>query len=116
MSGSPLRVLFVGNYASARSQSSCAGIFVDRQANSLRQLGVTVETFDIGSSHSPLALLRSWFRLRQTIRAVRPDVLHAQYGTIVSIVTVLTNHPTVITFSGSDLLPGASISLMRTYA
>lgn len=112
----PLKILFVSNYGSAKAQGGCAGIFVDRQARSLRGLGVVVEAFDIGASHSPASLLRSWRMLRQTIRETQPDLVHAQYGTLVGLVSVLALHPTVITFSGSDLLRGASISLPRTYA
>jgi teichuronic acid biosynthesis glycosyltransferase TuaC len=112
----PLKILFVANYGAARAQTGCTGIFVERQARSLQHLGITIEAFDIGRSHSPLALLRAWIELRRTIRAVKPDLLHAQYGTIVALLSVLSLHPTIITFSGSDLLPGASISLARTYA
>jgi teichuronic acid biosynthesis glycosyltransferase TuaC len=112
----PLKILFVANYGAARAKSGCTGIFVERQARSLQHLGITVEAFDIGRSHSPLALLRSWTELRRTIRTVKPNLLHAQYGTIVALLSVLSLHPTIITFSGSDLLPGASISLARTYA
>ena len=110
-----LKILFVGNYGSAKARDGCAGIFVERQARSLRNLSVVVELFDIGAGHSVPALLGSWRRLRRAARETRPDLLHAQYGTIVALVSVLTLHPTVITFGGSDLLPGASISLPRTW-
>ncbi len=110
-----LKILFVGNYESARVRDGCAGIFVERQARSLRELGLTVEAFDVGQGHSLPDLIDSLRRLRRVTRETRPDLLHAQYGTIVALVSVLTRHPTVITFGGSDLLPGASISLARTW-
>jgi glycosyltransferase involved in cell wall biosynthesis len=111
-----MKILFVGNYGSAKAQGGCAGIFVERQARSLRDRGIVIEAFDIGGSHSPAALVNSWRLLRRTIRHMKPDLVHAQYGTLVSLASVLALHPTVITFSGSDLLPGASISLARTWA
>lgn len=113
---SPPRVLFVTNYGDAKSHNASAGIFVDRQARSLREAGVDVIELDIGRNQSPLGLLKAWRALRREIERVRPDLLHAQYGTIVACVSVLTLHPTVITFSGNDLLPGASISFARTWA
>ncbi len=112
----PLKILFVGNYGSAKARGDCAGIFVDRQVQSLRDMGVIVEIFDIGEGHSFVKLLRSWRLLRREIRTVRPDLIHAQYGTVVGLTSVLSFHPAIITFSGSDLLPGASISRLRTYA
>ncbi len=112
----PVKVLFVTNYRDARGRNPSAGIFVERQAASLRGAGVEVVFFDLGRSHSPIVLVKKWWTLRSEIRRVRPDLLHAQYGTIVGIVAALTLQPLVITFGGSDLLPGASVSLPRTYS
>ncbi|HEX8616500.1 MAG TPA: glycosyltransferase [Thermoanaerobaculia bacterium] len=110
----PLRVLFVTNYAQARKTSGAAGIFAERQKQSLLELGVDVRSFDLGPSHSPFALFRSWRELRREIRRTQPDLLHAQYGTIVGAVSVLTGHPTVITFGGGDLQHGA-VSWLRAF-
>jgi len=101
-----MRILFVTNYQQARAANSAAGIFVDRQIQSLHDAGVEVASYDIGTRYDPVSLWRAWRGLRAEIRRMRPDLLHAQYGTILATVTVLTGHPTVITFGGGDLLPG----------
>jgi glycosyltransferase involved in cell wall biosynthesis len=101
-----MRVLFVTNYQQVRARSSAAGIFVEREMQSLRDLGVDMSEYDIGASYAPRALVRGWRGLRAEIRRTRPDLLHAQYGTIVALIAVLTMHPTVITFGGGDLQPG----------
>jgi teichuronic acid biosynthesis glycosyltransferase TuaC len=110
-----MRVLFVTNHRDARNLNPSAGIFIERQAESLRSTGVEVHFFDLGRSHSPITLAKRWLALRHEIRRLRPHLVHAQYGTIVSFVSALTFHPLVITFHGSDLLVGASVSLPRTY-
>src|SRR5438128_1815447 len=46
----PLKIVFVGNYSSAKAAGDWKGIFVERQARSLRDLGVIVEPFDIGTA------------------------------------------------------------------
>jgi len=110
-----MRVLFVTNYRGAWEQNPSAGIFVERQAESLRAAGVDVDFFDLGRSHSPIALGRRLLELRGEIRRSAPDLLHAQYGTVVSFIAALTRHPLVITFGGSDLIVGASVSRARIY-
>lgn len=110
-----MRVLFVTNYRGAWGQNASAGIFVERQAESLRAAGVDVRFFDLGRSHSPLVLARKWRELRAEIRRIAPDLIHAQYGTIVAFVSAMTFHPMIITFGGSDLLVGASVPLPRIW-
>lgn len=110
-----MKVLFVTNYREAWSVNPSAGIFVERQAESLRAAGVEVDFFDLGRSHSPVSLFHKWRALRAEIRRSRPDVVHAQYGTVVSLVTALTFHPMVVTYGGSDLIRGASVALWRIY-
>lgn len=110
-----MRILFVTNYRGAWSQNPSAGIFVERQAESLRAAGIEVLFHDLGRSHSPLALAKKWRELRAEVRRCQPDLIHAQYGTVVSLISALTFHPMVITYGGSDLLVGASVSLPRVY-
>lgn len=110
-----MRVLFITNYRGAWAYYPPAGIFVERQADSLRNAGVDVLFFDLGRSHSPLALARRLLELRREIRRSAPDLIHAQYGTLVGLVAALTLHPMVITFGGSDVLVGASASPVRIY-
>jgi teichuronic acid biosynthesis glycosyltransferase TuaC len=90
---------------------------VDRQIQSLRKAGLKVTIFDVGLSYSPARLLKRWIVLRQEVRRLRPDLIHAQYGTIVGFMGALAGNgkPLVISFCGNDLLPGASVSRLRMY-
>jgi teichuronic acid biosynthesis glycosyltransferase TuaC len=108
-----LHVMVVSNHFEAKKRSPFMGIFVDRQIASLKQLGIRVSTFDIGTSHSPVHIVRKWLELRQQVRQVDPDILHGQYGTIVGLLTAFAGRSTIISFCGSDLQPGASISVLR---
>ena len=109
----PLHVMMVTNYVEAKKLSPWMGIFVDRQIASLKQAGVRISTFDIGTSHSPIHILSKWLELRREICKVAPDVVHGQYGTIVGIVAAFSGRPTVISYCGSDLLRGSAASLIR---
>jgi len=111
----PVHVLVVSNHWKKEDNVTFAGIWADRQISALRDIGVRVSTFDIGTSHSPLRLWRKWRELRGVVRDSRPDVVHARYGTLVAVLSVCSGAPAVITFAGSDLLPGAGISRIRTY-
>lgn len=109
----PLHVMMVTNYAEAKKHSPWFGIFVDRQVASLKQAGVRINTFDIGTSHAPLHILSKWLELRRAVRKVAPDLVHGQYGTIVGIVAAFAGKPAVISYCGNDLLRGSSVSLLR---
>jgi teichuronic acid biosynthesis glycosyltransferase TuaC len=110
----PLRVLFVSNYLEARRDKPYAGIFVERQIESVRAAGVTVEYFDIGISLAPAALFRSWRRLRKVVTRWRPHVVHAQYGAAVGLLAAFSGAKTFVTFSGTDLhRGGGSVSSFR---
>ncbi len=108
-------VLIVSNHWGAKASIPSAGIFVDRQIASLEKVGVQLTTFDMGTSHSPIHLFRMWLELRRRIRLLNPDLVHAQYGTIVGFVSVWVNRPAVISYCGNDLQAGASISKIRMY-
>lgn len=110
-----MRVLFVTNYLEHLAAQPYAGIFSQRQAESLRRLGVEIEFFDLGRSFSPIRLWKKWRELRALVRASRPSVVHAQYGTVVALVSALAGGRSLITFCGSDVLPGASVSFVRTW-
>ncbi len=69
--------------------------------------------FDIGTSHSPAHILSKWLELRREVLSVAPDLVHGQYGSVVGIIAALAGKPTVISYCGSDLLRGSSVSLLR---
>lgn len=108
-----LHVMIISNHFEAKNKSPFMGIFVDRQIASLKQLGVRVSTFDIGVSHSPVHIVRKWLELRQQVRQADPDLVHGQYGTIVGLLTAFAGRSAVISFCGSDLQSGASVSGLR---
>ena len=106
-------VLIISNHFEAKRHTPYAGIFVDRQITSLRKAGVRVSTFDIGTSHSPVHILRKWLELRRKVRQLCPDIVHGQYGTIVGFLSAFAGRPAVISYCGGDLQPGAAVSRVR---
>jgi glycosyltransferase involved in cell wall biosynthesis len=106
-------VLVVSNHLDVKTRLPFAGVFVDRQVASLRSIGLTVTVFDIGARYNPLIIAKTWYELLREVQRLKPDLIHARYGTLVGILAVLVNRPTVITFCGSDLNPGASVSSLR---
>ncbi|HET7435645.1 MAG TPA: glycosyltransferase family 4 protein [Thermoanaerobaculia bacterium] len=115
MTDRPTRIIFITNYRSLLPTRPYKNIFVEREFRAMREAGVDVEFFDIGVSHHPVKVFRSWRALKRRIRETNADLLHAQYGTIVSFVTTTTLHPSVVTYCGSDLLYGASVPPWRIY-
>jgi glycosyltransferase involved in cell wall biosynthesis len=110
-----LHVLIVSNHTDVKRTLPFSGIYAERQVASLREAGLTISTFDIGASHSPIHLFRKWRQLRKAVRSLKPDLVHARYGTVVATLSVLSGRPAVITFCGSDLNSGASVSVMRAF-
>jgi glycosyltransferase involved in cell wall biosynthesis len=110
-----VHVLMVSNHWEAQAHSPWAGIFVDRQIASLEKAGVRISRFDIGKSHSPMHIAAKCIELRKVVKRLQPDLVHAQYGTIVSFVSALAGPPLIISFCGSDLLEGASVSVIRAH-
>jgi teichuronic acid biosynthesis glycosyltransferase TuaC len=108
-----IHILVVSNHWGINDTKTFAGRFVDRQIDYLRKAGVQVSIFDIGVNYSPVSLFQKWQALRKQARCV--DIVHARYGTIVAFLCVFSGRPTVITYGGSDLLPGASVSKTRTF-
>jgi len=100
----------------AKRDSPYAGIFIDRQIASLKQVGVRVSTFDMGMSLSPIHVFYKWLELRRQVRQLSPDLVHGQYGTIVGFLTAFAGRPAVISFCGGDLQGGHTASLLRTYS
>lgn len=98
-----LRILFVIPGVGKGSSM----VFARRQAEALARRGVPVEIFYLRSRTSPAVLWREAVRFRRMCAGFRPDVIHAQFGTVTALFTVLLSGstPVVITFRGSDLNP-----------
>jgi teichuronic acid biosynthesis glycosyltransferase TuaC len=110
-----LHVLVVSNHNDIRRKFPFSGIFIDRQVASLQKAGVKISTFDIGAGRSAVYLFRKWRELRREVRELNPDLVHARYGTVVAVLSILSGRATVITFCGSDLNSGASVSNLRVH-
>lgn len=79
-------------------------IFSKRQAADLRVRGVEVHEYYIRSRTSLRVILKELKELRVFIRAWKPDIVHAHYGTVTSLIGALSGGKNlVITFHGSDL-------------
>ncbi len=108
--GAPLRVLAV----IPGSASGPSFIFAKRQMADVQELGVDVRHFWLGERTSPWGLLAEWRRLRRTLAELRPDLVHAHYGTVTALVTALAGaRPLVITYRGSDLNGTPAVSRLR---
>jgi glycosyltransferase involved in cell wall biosynthesis len=108
-------VLIISNHWEAKKCCQWAGIFVDRQLSSLVKTGVKISTFDPGTRHSPLHILKKWLQLRRKVRKTDPDIVHGHYGTLVGLFAVSAGRPAVISFCGADLIPSATVSLIRRH-
>jgi len=102
-----MRVLFVvPGVAQGHSM-----VFARRQAAALVEQGFRVEVFDLRSRTSPKLVFEEFRRFRRKVRAFRPQVIHAHYGTVTAMFAALATWkiPLVITYRGSDLnrLPSA---------
>jgi glycosyltransferase involved in cell wall biosynthesis len=86
-------------------------VFARRQAATLAKQGFQVEVFDLRSRTSPRVVCEEFRRFRRMIRAFRPQVIHAHYGTVTAMFAALGTGPIplLITYRGSDLnrLPSA---------
>jgi len=111
-----IHVLVVSNHKSSKRQNPFGGIFIDRQIKSLQNAGIKITEFDLGISYNPLSLIKTIIRFWRAIAKNNPDIVHARYGTIVAMVSVISWKPTIITFNGSDVLHGATISRFRAFS
>jgi teichuronic acid biosynthesis glycosyltransferase TuaC len=98
------------------SRCGWQGPFVMRQIASLEKIGVLGRVFCLENRTSPLSLLQEIKRLRAEIKAFKPDIIHAQYGTITAFVGALAARvPLFITYRGSDLYYEKDISPLRSF-
>lgn len=110
-----LKVLQVSNHWENKREFVFSGIFVDRQIDSLKNAGIEISTFDIGTSHSPFKVFKKWLDLRRKVKEVDPHIIHGQYGSIVGLLSVFSGRSAVVSFCGHDLLTGSSVSPVRMY-
>ena len=93
-----MRVLIVASYNRQRFAP-----FVTEQAEALQQAGCSVEWFGV-QRKGLCGYLQERARLKATIRACRPDSIHAHYGLSGLLANMATRSvPVVTTFHGSDI-------------
>lgn len=112
---SNLHVLVVSNHKSTRKNNPSGAIFIDRQIKSLQNAGIKITEFDLGIRYNPFSLIKKIISFWRAIAKTNPDIVHARYGTIVAMISVISWKSTIITFNGSDVLHGATISRFRAF-
>jgi teichuronic acid biosynthesis glycosyltransferase TuaC len=100
----PNRVLMVVPANNASGQGRVSTLMAE-QAASLRKKGLEVEFFPLQNRLSLGGIRRSCRQLREKTLDWKPDVVHAQYGTVTSYVASRGRMgvPLVISFCGGDL-------------
>lgn len=106
-----LRILHVLPYHPLES----ASIFSKRQIRDLTRLGHENELFFLKARFNPLALLSQYKLFRQQIETLRPDLIHAHYGTITAYFASWSyrQKPFVVSFQGSDLNMKTDVGKLR---
>jgi teichuronic acid biosynthesis glycosyltransferase TuaC len=81
------------------------------QMSSLQAEGVHINYAIIDHKSSPQHFIRSGKRLREQVRFHSADLVHVTWGTFSALLTVLFSPvPVVVSFCGSDILGGYSLS------
>jgi len=89
-------------------------IFARRQIAAIAAEGPEIETFYLASRTNPITLWAELRRLRRAMNALRPHVLHAQFGTVTAAMCALSARvPFIVTYRGSDLNPVPSMNQLR---
>ena len=79
------------------------GIFIARQADSLRAGGITVDVLHFVSGASPKSHYRAWRRMRRMMADREYDLIHAQFGHAALISRLQRTLPVVVTYRGGGL-------------
>ena len=113
-----LRVLMViGGSVKVVQASNTAGVWAWRQVDSLRSLGVEVETYAFVNRRSLRGLLIGGLEMRRKAQQLKSDIIHVQYGAAQALVAVLfCSQPVVLKFGGSDLLGNYDAKGRKTWS
>jgi glycosyltransferase involved in cell wall biosynthesis len=102
-------------YAFPGPAEGSAMIFASKQVAAMRELGVIPEIFALESRTDLACLRRESRRFQRCVASCRPDLIHAQYGTVTACLAgLMPTVPLVITFRGSDLNPAPSDPWIRS--
>jgi teichuronic acid biosynthesis glycosyltransferase TuaC len=94
-----MKVLFV---CSGRKPSSISPI-IRNQGESLRRCGIEIYYFSI-KGRGLIGYLRSIFPLRNEIRKIKPEIIHAHYSLCCIVATFASRKPIVASLMGSDVM------------
>lgn len=81
--------------------------FVRTQMDSIKNYVKEVIPFALTDTRSLRGVLRNVFELRKFINNIQPDIVHAQYGSMTALITLMATYrkfPLVISFCGNDLI------------
>lgn len=96
-----MRLLVVTNMWPSEHEPS-AGIFVKEQVDDLRAAGLEATVVAFDGREDAREYGRAVRRVRDALRTVRPDVVHAHYGLTGAVCILARARPLVTTFHGSD--------------
>jgi teichuronic acid biosynthesis glycosyltransferase TuaC len=106
-----LRVLFV----IPGEETGSSMIFAKRQAAAVSAL-LPAHCFFLRSRICPWMLWQDFIRFRRILCSWKPDVVHAQYGTVTAAFAAISSRkPLVITYRGSDLNPCPSMNRLHVW-
>jgi len=95
------------------------GTFVAAQVESLRGAGVHVDLLNLTRQDAGRRVYRGLSsRVKQTVEASQPDVVHVMYGGVMADITTraIRERPVVVSFCGSDLLGGRAVGTVNQLA
>jgi glycosyltransferase involved in cell wall biosynthesis len=88
-----------------------AGVFVFRQVQSLRKLGLQIDVLNFRGQMNPLRYWRAYLKLNRQVKANNYDLIHAHFGQAGFLAVLQKKCPVVVTFHGSDIYGLAQRSL-----
>src|SRR5262245_33718686 len=101
-----MRVLAITNFYPT-PQNPASGTFVERQIESLRELGLEVEVLFLDRVKKGVSVYRGLpDKVCARLARFEPDLVHVMYGGVMAAQVTRSVHdrPTVVSFCGSDLL------------
>lgn len=112
-----LKVVYTGLGDRINGSHYLRSSFVRIQMNSLKPLLKETIPFAITSTSTFSGIIRNSLELRNLLLKIRPDLIHAHYGSTTALITLLAAHgrvPTIISFCGNDLITYPSPNLYES--
>lgn len=100
MSGRNFKVLVVAHVKNGKFSP-----FVIEQAEALKKAGCQIDMFGV-EGKGVFGYLKNYPRLKKTLKATKPDIVHAYYGLTGLLANFQRKYPVVTSFLGSDIHKG----------